>query len=316
MYAEPAARAAALAAELPGSNRGLPGNIDGAYFGSDDYFGNNAVKTVVSSDDYRGNDAHLGTGPSFVSTCYSGGGNTAAGAHYGSQQLPLLAAELPAGICGLSGSIDGAYFGGNDYFGNNAYFGNNSYLGSAGSIGGGAFAGDTATGAYSGSEGRLSTERPLPLPEPRVSATAPTWAGGIHGDSSLDPFLNRPEDMPLRASSLVSAQERLHTAAAAGVPGFQHGSGLAPGKDGQPGEREPPRTPWHELLLHAPLYPERDAVERLPGAGRSPRHGRVAASSSEQIFSSQNRLSAGAAATRQVGLSLPPCLYFWPCQFL
>ena len=293
MYAELAARAAALAAELPGSNRGLPGNIDGAYFGSDDYLGNNA---------------YLGTGPSFVSNCYTGGGNTTAGAHYGSEKLPPLAAELPAGNRGLPANIDGAYFGKDDYLGNNAY------LGSAVSFGGGAFIGDTAAAAYFGSEGSLSTE--WPLPELRVSATAPLRAGGIRGDSSLDPFLNRPEDMPLRASSLVSAQERLHTAAAAGVPGFQHGSGLAPGQDGQPGEREPPRTPWHELLLHAPLYPERDAVERLPGAGRSPRHGRVAASSSEQKFSSQNRLSAGAAATRQVGLSLPPCLSSWPRQFL
>ena len=208
--------------------------------------------------------------------------------------------ELPTGNRGLPGSIDGAYFGGNDYFGNNAYLGSDS------SFGGGAFAGDNMTGAYFGSEGTLSTERPLPLPELRVSATAPLRAGGILGDSSLDRFLNRPEAMPLRASSPMSAQEHLHMAAAAGAPGFQHGSGRAPGQDGQLGEKEPPRTPWHELLLHAPLYPERDAVERLPDAGRSPRHGRVAASSSEQKFSSQNRLSAGAATTRQVGFSLLP----------
>lgn len=32
------------------------------------------------------------------------------------------------------------------------------------------------------------------------------------------------------------------------------------------------RVPWHELLLHAPLYPERDAVQRLSATrSRSPR---------------------------------------------
>lgn len=57
--------------------------------------------------------------------------------------------------------------------------------------------------------------------------------------------------------------------------------------------------PWHELLLHAPLYPERDAVDRLPGAGRSPRHGRLAADSSQQVGSGHIRPPAGHAATKE-----------------
>lgn len=45
----------------------------------------------------------------------------------------------------------------------------------------------------------------------------------------------------------------------------------APDRAGPPEEIEQ-RVPWHELLLHAPLYPERDAVERLSVAeSRSPR---------------------------------------------
>lgn len=44
---------------------------------------------------------------------------------------------------------------------------------------------------------------------------------------------------------------------------------------GQPSEVNTERerhVPWHELLLHAPLYPERVALERLAaGGGRSPR---------------------------------------------
>ncbi len=227
----------------------------------------------------------------------------------------VLAAELPNGDHGLHrghdpAAADSACFGGDAYFGGGTGFDGNAYFGGGGSgaifckdaiLGDGAASAYFGNAAYFGGGSYSDTEQPLqPLPG-SVSATESHFS---RGDSILDKVLGRKDGMPIRADSpgvlpggRSVQDERLQTSASADVPPFEHSRGKAgPGQDGLHGERENPRVPWHELLLHAPLYPERDATERLPGAGRSPRR----AGSSTQNLSGQNRRAAGAGgAARQ-----------------
>ncbi|EIE19852.1 hypothetical protein COCSUDRAFT_58089 [Coccomyxa subellipsoidea C-169] len=241
----------------------------------------------------------------------------------------VLAAELPNFDHGLhrghdSAAADSACFGGDAYCGGGTGFDGDAYFGGGGSgaiFGDGANPGDGAASAYfsnaacCGGGTYWDTEQPPPPLPGSVSARESHF---FCGNSILDKVLGHGDGMPIRADSpgvfpggRSVQDERLQTGASAEVPALEHSRGnVGPGQDGLHGERELPRVPWHELLLHAPLYPERDATERLPGAGRSPRR----AGSSNRNLSGQNRRAAGAGGTARQWVDVGARAHPLSCQ--
>ncbi|BDA51175.1 hypothetical protein COCOBI_18-0510 [Coccomyxa sp. Obi] len=228
MYADLAARAAALAAELPG-DYGLP------------------PSSPTSCDAYYYIGAFQGSSSTYLD---------------GLPPDNFAAAEPFSGSGAFPGS--GAIFGSDPFC---------DGLPPSNSAAADAY---MSSGALRGSSAFLGSEQPPRDPQPRVPS--PSWSERLWESSSRSheglgheaPSGGR--SAPGMPGPLEPGSGREQIGAAGAFERFRGNAGESARARLPEKMEQEQRVPWHELLLHAPLYPERDTVERLSAAeNRSPR---------------------------------------------
>ncbi|CAL8466445.1 g5981 [Coccomyxa elongata] len=220
MYADLAARAEALAAELPGVYSlppSSPTSCDAAYFagttfhGSGAYLGDPLPENLVAAWTFSGS----GTFP---------GNNTG----YGSDTAPV----------GLPLSNGAAYSNRGISPGSSTYF---------------------APGLH--------------LTDPQPRGPFPSWSkqlgeccSGSHEELAHE-AASKGRSSPGSPGSFKPGRghEQMGAQGSAGAAFESYRNAREPDR-ARLAEDTEQRVPWHELLLHAPLYPERDAVQRLSAA--------------------------------------------------